>query len=91
MPVSRRSFFDLVFGAGAVAAAQGLGLKAQQKPAGRSGGDGAGPPHGHLGRGQVLPVLHRVSKVSIVKGKTGGEHLRRAGGHRRPDPAGPSG
>jgi aryl-alcohol dehydrogenase-like predicted oxidoreductase len=65
MSVSRRSFFAR---AGAIATAQGLALKGAAEAAGGSGGDAAGPPHGHCQCRQVFQVFDRRAKVSLIKG-----------------------
>jgi uncharacterized protein (DUF362 family) len=69
MPVSRRSFFDLVFGAGAVAAAQGLTLKAQQKPPVDPGATPQDPRMGTSDAAKYFQYSSRLSKVSLIKGE----------------------
>jgi uncharacterized protein (DUF362 family) len=65
MSVTRRSFFAR---AGAVAAAQGLALQAQQKP---PVDPGATPQDPRMGTGDVAKLFHysdRRAKVSLIKG-----------------------
>ena len=68
MSVSRRSFFAR---AGAIAAAQGLAMKAQQKRAARgSGGDAAGPSHGRWQcREDCSSIPTSRAKVALIKGE----------------------
>ena len=65
MSVSRRSFFAR---AGAIAAAQGLALQAQQKPAVDPGATPQDPRMGTADVAKVFQYSNRRSRVSLVKG-----------------------
>lgn len=68
MPVSRRFFLDFLSGAGAVAAAQGLALKAQQRPPVDPGAMPQDPRMGTADAGKYFQFSSRPSKVSLIKG-----------------------
>jgi uncharacterized protein (DUF362 family) len=66
MPVTRRSFFAR---AGAIAAAQGLALKAQQKPPVDPGATPQDPRMGTADVAKYFKFSDRRAKVSLVKGE----------------------
>jgi uncharacterized protein (DUF362 family) len=68
MPVSRRGFLDLLSGAGAVAAIQGLALKAQQRPPVDPGATPQDPRMGTADAAKYFKYSTRPAKVSLING-----------------------
>jgi uncharacterized protein (DUF362 family) len=68
MPVSRRAFFNFLSGAGAFAAAQGLALKAQQKPPVDPGATPQDPRMGTADAAKYFQYSDRRAKVALIKG-----------------------
>jgi uncharacterized protein (DUF362 family) len=69
MPVSRRMFFNFLSGAGAVAAAQSLPLRAHEKPPVDPGATPQDPRMGTADAAKYFKYSTRPAKVALIKGE----------------------